>query len=70
METSDELQVLREGERRRLTGLSRVQWWRLEREGKVPVRVQLGQNSVGWLRHEIENWISERASQRGKARRA
>lgn len=58
------LSVVREHDRRDMTGLSRVQWWRLEREGKVPKRIQLGENSVGWLRHEIQAWISERAAQR------
>jgi prophage regulatory protein len=59
-----ELQILREKDRFRLTGLSRVQWWRKERAGEVPGRVQLGPNSVGWLKHEIENWINERAAKR------
>ena len=57
-------QILREADRFRLTGLSRVQWWRLEREGKVPKRVQLGENSVGWLAHEIESWIKRKAAGR------
>lgn len=64
MKTTDEIQVLREKDRYRLTGLSRVQWWRLEREGLVPRRIQLGQNSIGWLRHEIESWIRDRVSMR------
>ena len=58
--------LMREEERKEMTGLSRVQWWRLEREGVVPRRVSLGKNSVGWLRHEIEAWIQERASMRNR----
>jgi prophage regulatory protein len=58
------LEVMREHERLKTTGLSRVQWWRLERAGKVPRRVQLSANSVGWLRHEIEAWLKARAEQR------
>jgi prophage regulatory protein len=58
------VQIVREHERFRITGLSRVQWWRLEREGKVPRRIQLGVNSVGWLRHELEAWVADRAAQR------
>jgi len=63
----DDLQILREADRFRMTGLSRVQWWRLEREGDAPRRVQLGKNSVGWLRHEVEQWISRRAALRGRS---
>lgn len=62
--TTDDLQIIREVERHQMTHLSRVQWWRLEREGKVPRRVQLGPNSVGWLRHEIQGWIRDRAALR------
>ncbi|MEQ1844486.1 MAG: AlpA family phage regulatory protein [Nitrospira sp.] len=56
-----ELRVLREKDRFRLTGLSRVQAWRLEREGRFPKRIKLGSNSVGWLAHEIESWIKGKA---------
>jgi prophage regulatory protein len=59
-----ELRVLREKDRFRLTGLSRVQAWRLEREGKFPRRIQLGVNSVGWLASEIESWIKGKAAGR------
>lgn len=63
MPTTD-LQMIREADRKKMTGLSRVQWWRLERENKVPKRIHLGSNSVGWLKHEIELWISTRAAAR------
>lgn len=59
-----ELQVLREKDRRRVTGLSRVQWWRLEKEGQVPRRIALGANSVGWLAHEIQAWLLAKAAGR------
>ena len=58
------LQVVREKERFHLTTVSRVQWWRNERKGTAPRRLQLGPNSVGWLRHEIEQWIAARAAER------
>ncbi|MEO7860057.1 MAG: AlpA family phage regulatory protein [Nitrospirales bacterium] len=56
--------IVREKGRHQMTGLSRVQWWRLEKAGIVPKRLQLGLNSVGWLRHELIDWIEERAAQR------
>ena len=59
-----ELRVLREKDRFRLTGLSRVQVWRLEREGRFPKRIQLGTNSVGWLANELAAWIAAKAKAR------
>ena len=32
----ERLAILREPERKRLTGLSRVQWWRLEKRDESP----------------------------------
>ena len=52
--------ILREPEVHRLTGLSRVTRWRLEREGTFPQRVQLGKNAVGWREDEITGWIQSR----------
>jgi prophage regulatory protein len=60
----EDLQIIREPERFRMTGLSRVQFWRLERAGQAPKRVPLGPNSVGWLKHEVEHWILARAALR------
>ena len=51
---------VREEERRRLTGLSRTTWWRMEREGQVPKRRALSANSVGWLLSEIIEWQAHR----------
>lgn len=58
------LQIVRERERQQMMGISRVTMWRLEQEGKAPKRVQIGENSVGWLRHEIEAWIKGKAAAR------
>ena len=49
--------IVREPERREITGISRVQWWRLERKGQVPKRVRLGENSVGWQLSELLDWV-------------
>ncbi|EHT6840127.1 AlpA family phage regulatory protein, partial [Salmonella enterica] len=37
--------LVRENERRKMTGLSRSTVWRLEREGTFPKRKQTGKNS-------------------------
>jgi len=59
-----DIEIVRERDRRRITGLSRVQWWRMEREGLAPRRVRLGRNSVGWIRAELTSWIRARMAQR------
>lgn len=63
-ETKQSLEVIREPERLRITGLSRVQIWRMEKRGLFPKRVKLGENSVGWLRHELQSWIKAKAASR------
>jgi prophage regulatory protein len=45
---------------RAATQLSRSTAWRLERDGRFPARRQLSANAVGWLRSEIDAWISSR----------
>jgi prophage regulatory protein len=37
---------------------------RLEKAGKFPKRVQIGQNSVAWLEHEVDAWIKARVDAR------
>jgi predicted DNA-binding transcriptional regulator AlpA len=50
-----------EHERRRITSLSRSQWWRMERRGLVPKRRHVSTNRVAWLESEIAQWMTERA---------
>lgn len=44
---------------RELTSLSRSTVWRLEKEGKFPLRRQLGRKSVVWFESEILRWMKE-----------
>ena len=37
---------------------------RLEKAGKFPQRVKLGQNRVAWLLSEIDMWLEERLALR------
>ena len=37
---------------------------RLEKMGKFPKRVRVGENRVAWLLTEVERWISVRVAQR------
>lgn len=56
--------ILRKKEVREITGLSDTTLWRLEKEGKFPVRLRLGGGAVGYLEDEVEGWISARADER------
>jgi prophage regulatory protein len=47
--------------------LSRVTIWRLERKGKFPAHIQLGEASVGWKSDEVLAWLEKRARVGGKA---
>lgn len=49
--------ICREKERRNITGVSSVQWWRNERSGKVPRRISIGIRSVGWRMSELQAWV-------------
>jgi prophage regulatory protein len=37
---------------------------RLEAAGKFPKRVQIGDNRVGWVRAEVEQWLNDRMGAR------
>ncbi len=39
---------------------SRVQLWRDIRAGTFPAPIELGANSVGWYRSEVEEWKRSR----------
>lgn len=40
---------------------------RLEAQGMFPKRVRLGQNRVGWVKSEVEDWIKARIEQRDRS---
>ena len=44
----------------RRTGLSTITLWRLEKQGAFPRRRKLTNATVGWLKSEIDEWISTR----------
>jgi len=54
------MEILREPEVERRTGLSRSTLRRKEHNGTFPERVQLGENSVGWRSDEVESWLQMR----------
>lgn len=42
-------------------GLSRSTIYRFMAEGTFPKPVHLGQRSVGWIEHEIDDWLRSRS---------
>jgi len=40
---------------------------RLEKAGKFPKRVRVGQNRVGWVYEEVENWLKQKVAERDLA---
>ena len=42
------------------TGLSKTTIYRLEKEGNFPKRVSLGARSVGWFKHDIQDFLKTR----------
>lgn len=58
---------IREPECHRISGLSRVTRWRLERSGKFPERRQISDNAVAWLLSEVLAWRDARSSRTSEA---
>jgi prophage regulatory protein len=42
------------------TGKSRVQLWRDVRAGTFPPPLELGPNSIGWVKAEVDAWLRSR----------
>jgi prophage regulatory protein len=47
--------------------LSKVQLWRLEKDGRFPKRVQISHARVAWVESEIDAWIAARINAREAA---
>ena len=59
-------QFIREPDCFKITGLSRITRWRLEKEGKFPKRYKLSQNTVGWLASDLEEWVASKINSPNK----
>jgi prophage regulatory protein len=46
------------------TGLGHDSIYRGGREGWFPKHIKLSERASGWLEHEIDSWIEERAKER------
>jgi prophage regulatory protein len=56
-QTTDE-SILRLDEVMRMTALSKPRIYALEKEGKFPVRRRLSARAVGWIRSEVQAFIT------------
>ena len=52
--------VVRETERKAITGICRSRWHELTRKGEVPGPIKLAGRSVGWRLSELQNWVASR----------
>lgn len=52
--------IVKERERRAITGVSRWTCNRLERSGEFPQRVKLTGSRVGWRLSELQEWVASR----------
>ncbi|MBP0923851.1 MULTISPECIES: helix-turn-helix transcriptional regulator [Gammaproteobacteria] len=52
--------LVREPDRKMITGVSRTQWWMMERQGLVPQRVRLSAHCVAWRLSDLLWWIEQR----------
>ena len=58
--------ILRLPEVKARTGLSRSTIYILIKKHRFPRQVSLGERAVGWLDHEIEDWLNARISESRK----
>jgi prophage regulatory protein len=59
--------IIGSAERRRLLPFSDMHIWRLEKAGRFPRRIKLGDHRIGWALDEVLDWIEARKSRRGQA---
>jgi len=58
------LEILRLRQVKQRCGLGRSTIYARVRDGTFPRPIDLGPNSVGWLCHEIDDWLAERVAAR------
>jgi len=58
--TSSASRILRLKEVCRVTGLGRSFIYQLQAEQRFPRSIKLGVKAVGWLEHEVQDWLNTR----------
>jgi prophage regulatory protein len=65
----ENLSILRRKQVEKRTGLPRSTIYLMISEGIFPKPINLGARSVGWVEHEIANWIQSRINDRDSVER-
>jgi prophage regulatory protein len=56
--------IIRERERREITGIPTSTWYVMQDAGRAPRPVPLSQRGRGWLLSEINNFLEQRIAER------
>jgi prophage regulatory protein len=59
--------IVREAERRVITGVPTSGWYAMQAKGTAPKPVRLGPRAVGWLLSELQGWIAAQRAKRDDA---
>jgi prophage regulatory protein len=59
--------IVRERERREITGVPTSSWYDLQKRGLAPKPVPLGPAARGWLLSELAAWVDQRRAERDGA---
>ncbi len=54
------MKILREHDICERLKVSRSTLWRWRRKGNFPRPIRLGENTIGWLEDDFNNWVQER----------
>jgi prophage regulatory protein len=57
--------VVREPERREITGVPTSTWYELQAEGRAPKPFKIGNRIVGWSFNQLTEWVEK--AKRGEA---
>jgi prophage regulatory protein len=63
-EVRQNVRILRRRAVEQVAGISRSLIYQLVKAGKFPRPVRLTPNRVGWLEHEVQEWVNARADLR------
>jgi prophage regulatory protein len=66
VEQSAPIRVLRRKALLERVPYSPAHLYRLIRDGRFPRPIRLGEASVGWLEHEVDQWLAERIAERDR----
>ena len=58
------MRLIREKDRRTMTGVPRSTWYALMAKGLAPPPVKLSERSVAWIEDELESWMRELEARR------